>query len=239
MYRPRRRGTKRRRRYPTRRYYKQKSAYAASSALMVVPRPRQSMAVRSLVRLRYVDVQTFEPITPGIKTVAIFTCNNMTEPDASGPGHQPMGFDQLMAFYSHYTVLGCKIKCTLANDNVPGQDTGWLFSISTRATASGYGGTYVSAEQPTARNRICTPSSGRPTQITHYFSASKYFNVKKPQDNPNLKGDVGNGPSEQAHFIVTAMPLNLTIAPAPHTLVIELEYIAFLSEPKVISASGP
>lgn len=46
-------------------------------------------------------------------TVAIqwhdFAANGMYDPDITGVGHQPMGFDQLAAIYQRYRVNACKI----------------------------------------------------------------------------------------------------------------------------------
>jgi hypothetical protein len=38
-----------------------------------------------------------------------FTGNGLYDPDISGTGHQPMGFDQLSTFFQHYTVLGSRV----------------------------------------------------------------------------------------------------------------------------------
>lgn len=45
----------------------------------------------------------------------IFRANDLFDPDFSGTGHQPMGFDQLMAWYNHFCVVRAKIVCTFRN----------------------------------------------------------------------------------------------------------------------------
>jgi len=45
-------------------------------------------------------------------TKQYFRCNGLFDPDITGTGHQPLGFDQLMTIYTSYVVLGAKIKCT-------------------------------------------------------------------------------------------------------------------------------
>ncbi len=41
--------------------------------------------------------------------------NSIYDPNATGTGGQPTGFDQWFAFYQHVTVLGCKITVDFVN----------------------------------------------------------------------------------------------------------------------------
>lgn len=42
--------------------------------------------------------------------------NSIYDPDATGVGGQPTGFDQWFAFYQHVVVLGCKITVEFVNN---------------------------------------------------------------------------------------------------------------------------
>ena len=66
------------------------------------------------VRLRYVQTFSLDAPGSGIAT-RYFRANGMFDPDASVGGHQPLYFDQYMAGYDHYTVIGSKIKVTPSN----------------------------------------------------------------------------------------------------------------------------
>lgn len=46
-----------------------------------------------------------------------FRGNGLYDPDQSGVGHQPLGFDQWMAFYTRYRVYASRIKVTILNNN--------------------------------------------------------------------------------------------------------------------------
>lgn len=69
---------------------------------------------RSVHKLRY---STNFGLTGTVGTVAsyVFAANGLFDPDITGTGHQPMGFDQLILSYNHYVVTHARILCTFRN----------------------------------------------------------------------------------------------------------------------------
>jgi hypothetical protein len=47
--------------------------------------------------------------------VQTYRINSLYDPDETGSGTQPVGFDQIMALYYYYRVLRCKVKITVVN----------------------------------------------------------------------------------------------------------------------------
>lgn len=64
-----------------------------------------------MVTLNYSD--SYAPTT--VLFDKIYMANSCYDPDYSGTGHQPMGFDQWMAIYSRYRVHASYIKITTIN----------------------------------------------------------------------------------------------------------------------------
>jgi hypothetical protein len=72
---------------------------------------RAVIPTKSVKTLRYVDNFT---LNPGIDIPTTYTvsCNNLYDPNVTGTGHQPMGFDQLMPLYDHYVGIATKLTVT-------------------------------------------------------------------------------------------------------------------------------
>jgi len=58
--------------------------------------------------LRYASGHFGLSSTSGTVASYVFALNGCFDPDITGTGHQPMGFDQMMAFYNHYCVVRTK-----------------------------------------------------------------------------------------------------------------------------------
>jgi hypothetical protein len=69
----------------------------------------------------------------------LFNLNSVFDPDRTGVGHQPGGFDQWAAFYGKYRVWSCKSIVTFSNSSVIGQ------AVITAATNSATAFTNIDA----------------------------------------------------------------------------------------------
>lgn len=78
-------------------------------------------AARTIRSLRYSDVFQLTT-TAGAVATYVFAANGLYDPNVTGTGHQPMGFDQLMLFYNHYSVAKAKFYLVATNaSSVPCQ----------------------------------------------------------------------------------------------------------------------
>jgi len=77
--------------------------------------------------------------SPETATCLVWSMNGLFDPEIPIGGHQPMGFDQAMAFYDHYTVVRSSVTVTFNSsdsDNVIIAAGVYLSSSSTPITGS-------------------------------------------------------------------------------------------------------
>lgn len=64
--------------------------------------------------LRYSDSALITSTT-GLCTTYLFAANDCYDPNVTGTGHQPMGYDNMMALYNHFCVVASRLKVTFRN----------------------------------------------------------------------------------------------------------------------------
>lgn len=103
---------------------------------------RGPVAPRTIVRLKYNE----NYLTPGTTIDHVWNINSIFDPNRTGTGHQPLGYDQYAAFYNRYRVYRCdyiiNIAALLSAENYK-VSVGATNSASTITTAN------LAAEQPT------------------------------------------------------------------------------------------
>lgn len=101
------------------------NAYRLSKTIL---RPRQK------VTLKYFDSRTVTATTGG-SFGTTYRLNSLYDPDATGVGHQPRGFDQVAELYQKYVVTKASVIVNFRNDNtasrvIPGlivnDDISWV-----------------------------------------------------------------------------------------------------------------
>lgn len=110
---------------------------------------------RMIIRLPYAELLNR---TPGTATDEYqFNLNSLFDPNRTGTGHQPLGFDQWATFYNRYRVLGVDVRATFATTStVP-------LRVGITASNSATNLTYLSSEElPNTRHAVISGSTGGP-----------------------------------------------------------------------------
>lgn len=211
---------------------KRKSAYQGKNlryALMGPSLGRGPLLRSQKVTMRY---YTGRGINAGVggTAVTVFAANGMYDPDITGVGHQPRGFDELMPLYDHYVVIG--VKCTVdfipsAGETVPIYVGITLRDSSVTATANDY------VEGGNTMYGVLSASQGFPTRMTMPINPNKFLGRSKPLADRDLKGSATTNPAELAFIHVWAAPANSGDDPGNVVANVLLEYTAVLIEPKV------
>lgn len=93
-------------------YKKAKTAYT----LIKAPVPKTTGRHFLRKALTYFEAFTLDPsVGGGVAAAYVLSANGLYDPNITGIGHQPTGFDQLMAIYGDYCVVKSTIKVSAVN----------------------------------------------------------------------------------------------------------------------------
>lgn len=179
-----RRSLKRRRyknaRRSNRRFYRRRRGFR---------RLRAITSPRRVVKLKYCETFTLNVGAVGLPAWEGFNMGSLMDPNFTGTGHQPRGFDELKPFYNSSLVIGAKITVRCINVGATADDAGVLALWPTfgEALYPGSGGFYSNSpiplfENPKVTTRIVGPTSSHKDIIT----VSRKFSIKKWAQTANL-----------------------------------------------------
>lgn len=175
-------------------------------------------------------------IVPTIRGMYAFSVNSLYDPNVTGTGHQPKGFDQIMLLYDHYLTMKCNYKITFINESstVPCV-VGCALSRLTTDTYSGIDDFSETTNADTHYLNLTGTSSNskvvKGSVIPHRFLGSK-----NPMGNDRLWGETATSPQEN-------LKLHLFVSSADESqnpvirIIIELSYFAVLREPQNVNQS--
>lgn len=199
------------------------------------------------VKLRYADSCTITPMDATAPYWYLYRANDMYDPDSSGTGHQPLGFDQYMAFYNHFTVVGSKIKVTPVNDSQSTSNNtitggGWgIALLSTAGEVTSYSSATQLIEGKQMRSGWRQGAQSAYSNLAdqkplHYnFSMKREFG-KFDINDAQFKGTTSGSPTELSFYGVWYSGWGAN-TPAIVRFIVEISYIAILTEPKFIAQS--
>lgn len=155
------------------------------------------------VKLKYHTQQTLN--TTGKYDNWVMTGNNMYDPDLTGVGHQPTGFDQYSAFYNKYLVYASKIKVTYQN-NLSGTMSNLYLIPSDTAAPTWFGdANYDPADQPDVKSTIMQGYSinqGASNGVLKHFYTTKKIWEDKFLDQNDYGATTTSGPSKQWYWFI-------------------------------------
>lgn len=206
----------------------------------VVRQPQMPFARSQIVKLRYCDRLAIDSDL-GIFASHHYRANSCYDPDLTGTGHQPMGFDQYSLLYDHYTVIGSKITVTgVSRTDTETASTGILGVLLADTTNAYTGGITHILEEGRSNWKYLGPadSSNGVVTVSKGFSAKKFFTVANMTDNTTRLGAQTNAdPTEDAIFTVFVAPVNAADEMSNLHCMVTIEYIVQFTEPKSLNQS--
>lgn len=176
-------------------------------------------------------------LSSGAGTVGtyVFRANDCYDPDYTSTGHQPMGFDQLMAFYDHFVVSKSKITVQFKNLGGATLDVGIRLDanfnpISVASDILEFGG--LTRDVLEMKNVY-----GSTKALALSMDAMRYWRIRKGDlsSKDSLCGDASNSPADCAYFHCYAWDTSNGSVNVALDVMIEIEATFF--EPRTAAPS--
>lgn len=186
------------------------------------------------LRSRVMRMNYYEDVsvTTGASSVGtqVYSANGIYDPNITGTGHQPSGFDQMMLMYNHYTVLKSRITATVRNASTT---YGAFVAISARAGTSG-----ITVAERLVENGLITakfvtpkPNDGFTQYLTESINLKAFSGPDDLLDDHDYRGSNAANPAEQQYYHISAWnPDDATQVPL--YVAILIEYDVVFTEPQ-------
>jgi len=210
----------------------------AAPKLQLLSAPGTPFPTRCRAQLKYTSYVNLDQVstTVGVQYVR---CNSVFDPDQSGAGGQPRGFDQYALLYDQYTVTNAKMKawivCSALGTNVA---TGYMAGISIVDAVTTSPVIDNCADRPFTSYKIVNPYAAAKDQtLTSSWNLKKRF--PKDQTYQSLSAQIGANPAEEEFFQIWCYPAwqPLSTDTPPYTIQYEILYDVEFYELKQIPAS--
>lgn len=215
----RKKRTSRKRAYTRRRKYaKRKVSRKRATAMVSRGLP---VSDRCFAKLRYTTRLDLTPVTAPTDSW-VFSGNSLFDPDVSGSGSQPMGFDQYATFYNKYRCRGSKIVVRAAatsGSHFPCKLV--VYPQDDNATVTGVDN---AAARAFARTGVTSGYGGPVTTLKNYMTSKKQFGVKSINEETSYAAAVNANPSLRWYWCISVGTLDLTTSIAGMYAEIEITY---------------
>lgn len=181
---------------------------------------------------------TFRSLNTSLGAIGsqIFRINGIYDPDYTGVGHQPRGYDQIKEMYDHWTVIGFRAQLMFENQvlGVP-HIVGAYVSDSTSPLTTvddilEYGNVvYKKCEGPGDGGSTVTTVNVR-------VNPNKFMSISNPLDEDDIRGDPTNDPLRQLYLHCFAYSMSGSEGGTVR-LQSKLEYVAVFTSPKLPTLS--
>jgi len=169
-----------------------------------------------------------------------FTANGLFDPNITGTGHQPIGFDQMMVFFEQYTVTHSSISCffrplgSLAFSLSLAPDTTQITN-SSQLVENGLI-KFDERSNYSTENGLAFPKQSLDCDVKGYFGQRT---DREMLNDTNLFGTAAANPTEQVYFAIGGWEsLGLSGAGVTLNFDVLLSYDAIFWEPRKASESA-
>ncbi len=217
---------------------KSKKSWAMSRRRKPFMAPTSLLGNSKFVRLKFAYLAQI-PTLAGIPGSINIRANGAGSPVVGDTG-QPRGWDQLATLWTHYVVLGSRIKIQFMPGSEPGEPA--IHPVVCYCALENTPSTPLLSARAAIEDRnsvfqAWTPGQGTVT-LNKNFSCRNFFGVKDPSDNAQLAAQTTgtNVPADGAFFSFSVSPTHGFTIPDTD-IVVEISYFLKLTEPRRPNAS--
>lgn len=162
------------RRRSSRKYSKRGSRGVTVSKSVSTPIPDRMYTRLKYSHISYIDTAA----TPQWWTLRL---TNLYDPDYTGTGHQPLGYDQWATFYKQYRVIGVSFRITPVMEASTAMEVGFHINDATTAPTT----IELAREKPFSKWIVTGDAlyNGKLSYLKGYCSPSKILGISKMKYN--------------------------------------------------------
>lgn len=184
---------------------------------------------------RYSDYSvSMNPGLGGAPSSYVFSLNGLFDPDITGGGHQPIGFDQIIGMYDHYCVIYAKATVIFSNQDGAYSQICALQIKDTNTTTTDMDNVLENAGTVYT---VLAPNltGGQTKQLTISCSPSTFFG-KSVMGSTTYQGTASTNPADGVFLHCITQP-QFAVDTSEVRASVLIEYTAIFTEPKNLAGS--
>jgi len=170
-----------------------------------------------------------------------FAANGLYDPNITGTGHQPKGFDQLMLFFQHFQVLAAKITVQMYSElNAATQAVQAAIAVQRSTSVAGWTSMLESGNTVTNYLAVAPEGSGPiPTLLRNAVKIADFQSLPDIMNDDTTKGTASANPATLVYFVIYTVAQDMGGTPSGTHVFgdVILEYDAVFTEPVLIGQS--
>ena len=189
----------------------------------------------------YSGVHTMSVGSTGVLgSIQKYNLNGLYDPDVTGAGHQPYGFDAMSTIYTRHKVNACKVELIISDPTIDSMSIAWLMTnpSNTADTIAG-SSPYQIQERTMGGTTLLNSSGSQKVKKTFWFPMYKCANLSKLQfkaDPDNFTGSDSGNPGSLCQFQFAVADLRGGSAGSV-MIEIKLHYFTTFYDRKVLATS--
>ncbi len=174
----------------------------------------------------------------------VFRANSVFDPDFTGVGHQPRGYDQVKDMYEEWHVVASKIKIRVFDRDEDGEPLGIaILPSATNALPTTIVSVKEILEDGAAKWKIVngkksSSTMNTPVMLSHKMSVPKFLGQRNGYLNDDNAGHTaGTNPNEQVGWCVVLFSLKDLATVHDVSFTADISYVVVATQPKVLISS--